>query len=299
MARGALRLGTFATDLLPRAVKYALLLPDAPAADGRLPVLYFLHGGGGSRDFLVNTRGLIDSAWERGTLRPCVVATVSAGRSFYMDYRDGSERWESLLAGPFLEHVREVANATSGRRSTAICGVSMGGMGGLRLAFRHPSVFGAVAALEPGIEPVLAFADIETRDRFWRDQSLFERIYGTPVDEQYWAASNPATIATRQPDSLRDLAIYLEAGDADSFGLHRGTEFLHRVLFDAEISHEYRLVRGADHVGVTLGPRFADALDFVGAVFDPPPVDDTLGPLHAMVARLKERAGLRAADTGT
>ncbi len=41
-----------------------------------------------------------------------------------------------------------------------------------------------------------------------------------------------------------------------------GTEFLHRILFDAGLSHEYRLVRGADHLGETLGPRFQDAFGF-------------------------------------
>lgn len=287
-----LTLETFETDLVPEPVEYAVLRPDRPPDDGRLPVVYHLHGGGGSRDFLADTRELYDRAWAAGELRPCVVATVSAGRSFYMDYRDGSRRWEAVLAGPLLDHLRDTSAASSGRENAAIVGISMGGMGGLRLAFKHPDVFCAVAALEPGIEPAHKFSAVEARDRFWRDDALFEEIYGSPVDDDYWAANNPATIAARDPGRLADLAVFLEVGDADSFGLHRGTEFLHRILFDAGISHDYRLIRGADHLGRTLPERFAAAVRFIGLVFDPPPPDHTLAPFHAFIADLKARAGL-------
>jgi S-formylglutathione hydrolase len=124
--------------------------------------------------------------------------------------------------------------------------------------------------MEPGIEPALAFKDVKLRDRFWRDDALLQSIYGKPVEEAYWAANNPATIANTNPESLVGLGIYLEAGDQDMFFLHHGTEFLHRVLFDKGLSHEYRLVKGAEHVGPSIAPRFLDALTFLGRVLNPP-----------------------------
>jgi S-formylglutathione hydrolase len=54
------------------------------------------------------------------------------------------------------------------------------------------------------------------------------------------------------------------------FFLHHGTEFVHRILFDNGISHEYRLVRGAEHVGPSIAPRFLDAMGFFGRVLNPP-----------------------------
>jgi S-formylglutathione hydrolase len=42
------------------------------------------------------------------------------------------------------------------------------------------------------------------------------------------------------------------------------------VLFDKGLSHEYRLVRGAEHVGPSIAPRFLDALTFLGRVLNPP-----------------------------
>jgi S-formylglutathione hydrolase len=281
----------FDTDLVPGGVDYALLLPDDASDD--LPFLYLLHGGGGDRSFLETMEPLVRRSWEKGKLPPLVAATASAGRSFYMDTRDGKARWETLLVGPLLEELRERYPIAPGREKTVVCGPSMGGMGALRMAFKYPGRFGAVAALEPGIEPSFSFAEIELRDRFWRSKELFEQIYGSPVDEEYWQANNPANLARDRSREILDsgLAIYLECGDQDSFGLHRGTEFLHRVLFDAGISHEYRLVRGADHLGVTLGPRFLDAFSFLGQALDPPPPDETLKPFHEMIAGLRRQAG--------
>jgi S-formylglutathione hydrolase len=171
----------------------------------------------------------------------------------------------------------------------------MGGMGALRMAFKFPERFAAVAAMEPGIEPALAFDDIELRDRFWRDDALFEQIYGSPVDRAYWAENNPATIVTDDPERLRDsgLAIALECGDRDSFGLHRGTEFLHRVLFDHGISHDYHLVRGADHLGRTVPGRFERVLEFLAGALAPSGPDESLTDLHRRIATWKARAGVQ------
>lgn len=288
----ALDLASYATPLIDGELEYAVLRPEH-TPDG-LPLIYLLHGGGGDREHLLQMRPLIERCWERGVLPPAVVATPSVERSFYMNYRDGTRRYEDLLAGAFLDHLRETYSTATDRAQTVIVGISMGGMGGLRLAFKHPSIFGAIAALEPGIEPVFEFADIELRDRYWRDDALFERIYGSPVDEAFWADNNPATIAHRDPKRLIDsgLAIFIECGDEDGFGLHRGTEFLHRVLFDAGVPHEYRLIRGADHLGRTLGPRYDAAIRFVGAALNPPPPDESLGDFHRALAEMKQRAGL-------
>ena len=89
------------------------------------------------------------------------------------------------------------------------------------------------------------------------------------------------------------LSIYLEVGDQDLLLLYldQGTEFVHRVLFDAGISHEYRLVKGADHVGASVGPRFLDALSFIGRQINPPGwIDDrVLGARARQDANKRER----------
>ena len=59
------------------------------------------------------------------------------------------------------------------------------------------------------------------------------------------------------------LKIYIEVGDLDMFHLDEGTEYLHRVMWDHGIPHEYRLVENGDHTGATINPRMRAALRFL------------------------------------
>jgi len=293
--------GTFPNKLVPAPLEYTVLFPDVyDKTSERYPLLYFLHGGNGNgRDFIAGTRQIFDAMWTSGALPPLIAVAPSVKRSFYMDFKDGSQKWESLLVGPFLEQVRASCWVIPERNATYLCGVSMGGMGGLRMALKYPDRFAGVAAMEPGIEPNLSHKDIALQDRFWRSDELFEQIYGKPVDADYWKANNPANIAMENRDKINasQLGIYLECGDEDSFGLDRGTEFLHLILRDNGILHEYHLVRGADHLGRTLGPRLQEALGFIGGLINPPPPDPIVEGLRKQIAIWKEQAERIAQNT--
>ena len=284
------------TKLLPGPVEFNVLLPDGyEAAKEPFPLLFFLHGGGGDRGFLVRMRAIVDDMWKAGTLPKMVVVTPSAGRSFYMDYKDGSQKWESFIVGPFLEHLRKTYKVTRERKGTLLFGISMGGLGGLRLGFKYPERFEAVAALEPGIDPALRWKDVKPRNRFWRGDDLMETIFGKPFDEAYWEANNPAAICVANAAKIRasGLNIYIDAGDLDAFNLHEATEFLHRLMWDNSIPHEYHLVRGADHVGRTIRPRAIEALEFLTRVLNPPPPDPEVDALRRRLEPLKRAAEKR------
>ena len=294
MTKGQLVEGKFDSDLIPKSMEYAVLLPEGYGEmKGNLPLLYLLHGGGGEGPRMLSmTQQLFEQVWTDGRLPTLVVVAPSVTRSFYMDFRDGTQKWEQLLIGSFLSHMRKNYHTGQGREGLIACGISMGGMGALRLGFKYPELFTGIAALEPGIEPALSFKDIQFEDRFWRSDRLFEAIFGKPVDEEYWTRNNPASIAVRDAERIRasKLGIYLECGDEDSFGLHRGTEFLHRILSDNGILHEYHLVRGADHLGQTLGYRIQEALEFLGKLINPPPPDPVVENLRRIIVQQKAQA---------
>jgi S-formylglutathione hydrolase len=281
------------TKLVPGPVEYAVLLPESyEAAKDPLPLLLFLHGGGGDRSFLARMRPVFDEMWKAGALPPMVVVTPSAARSFYMDYRDGSQKWETFIVTEFLDHLRGKFKVARDRKGTLLFGISMGGMGALRLSFKHPEIFAGVAAMEPGIDPVLKWRDLSSRYKFYRGPELMETIFGKPFDEAYWEANNVATIASLRADRLRasGLSIYIEAGDEDAFYLHEAAEFLHRVLWDNKVLHEYHLVRGADHVGRTIRPRAMEGLEFLARVLNPPPPDPEAEAGRKRLEPLKRRA---------
>src|SRR5215467_14226414 len=234
---------------------------------------------------------LLDQAIENGLVAPMVSVMPSAGRWFYINFRDGSQKWEDFVMKDLLPYMRKNFNVVQGREGTFITGISMGGMGSLRMAVKYPEVFQAVASQEPQIEPALAYDDVTLRDKISPD-ALIKQIYGDPIDKDYWAANNPATIIKRDPSRLLGLGIYLEVGDQDLFYIDQGTEFVHRVLFDAGISHEYRLVKGADHVGPSLVPRSLDAFAFIGRQLNPPTwIDDTVLRFRASADENKKARG--------
>lgn len=266
------------SDLVPSPVEYYALLPPGYTPGGEaLPLVLNLHGGGGDREVIRRQVPMFDELWASGELPAMVIVTPSVTeRGFYMDFKDGPEKWESFIIGPFLEHLRATYNVTADPKKTFITGISMGGMGSLRIAFKHPELFGAVAGQEPGISPIFRWEEMKPKHRFWRADELFERAYGKPVDPEYWAANNPAAIVSANPQRLRDsgLAIYLEAGDRDEFWLYEGTEFLHQVLWDRRVRHEYHLVLGAGHVGPSLGDRTREAYLFLARSMNPYDPDD-------------------------
>lgn len=255
-------------------VEYQVLFPEGYDPKGeKLPLVLVLHGGGGNREHLRHLwKDCLDQAWETGAAPPMVAVMPSVTkRGFYMDFKDGSEKWETLLTGPFIEHLRQRFNLSPERSKTFVMGVSMGGQGALRMSLRHLNVFAAAAAMAPGIDPVLEWKELQLKNRFWRSDELFETAYGKPVDEAFYAANNPAWIVEHNADEIRasGLQIYLDSGDEDEFLLYEAAEFLHQTLWRNRIPHEYHLVRGADHATVGIQQRIIEAFVFLGRVMHP------------------------------
>ena len=293
---GRLETGEIATKLVPGPAKYTVLLPPGyGTSKDAYPLLLLLHGGDGDNGFLSKMKPTIEAAWAAGDLPPLVVVTPDAQRSLYMDYRDGSQKWETFITTELLNRIRATYRVSSDRSKTVVSGISMGGLGSLRLGFNHPDTFGRLASLEAGIEPALSFDSIKVRNSFQRSASMFAERFGTPVDNDYWKRFNPANIAIVQHDAIvkSGLQIYIEVGDQDMFHLDEGNEFLHRVLWDHGIVHEYRLVRGADHLGRTLPPRLRDGFRFLNQhVLNPPPSDNSYVAGATMVKALKAMRGV-------
>ena len=259
------------SDYVPDAVPYAVI---APRGDdhGPFPLCLVLHGGGGSRQSLVDCTSLFENWWSDGSLPPMVLASPSAGMSYYLEDATASMRWDAFIAEFFIERLHATCNIRSGRDSTVIAGMSMGGYGALKIAFAYPELFAGVAAMEAVLDPGLRDSQITARNRLHHGAGGPPRLIGPGRDPDLFVANNPSNRAIRNAERIRerDLAIYIEAGDDDFINVHDGAEFLHRVLWDLDISHEYRLTRGADHVGPTLIPRMREAYLWLGSVLNAP-----------------------------
>lgn len=182
---GAVTIHPLVSSHVPGELKVAIYRPpdyDRQRAEA-YPLLLLLHGGNGSEQHLLYFKSVFDAEILAGRLPPLVIATPSSRRSLYMDYRDGSQRWEQFILADVLPFLRRSEHVAQGRTATFIGGWSMGGLGALRIAFKHPQLFAAVAALEPAIEPTLTWRGVGPETRFWRPETALypAAIRSTPT----------------------------------------------------------------------------------------------------------------------
>jgi len=289
-------LGDFKTDLIPHPVPYAVLLPDGYKDGPPLPMLMMLHGGNSSREELVHMRGAFDEEWKSGRLPKMVVATITAGPAcMYMDFKDGSEKWESLITGPFRIFVQTTYNASADPKKNLLMGVSMGGEGTLRIGLKHPELYGGIAAISPGLQTVLSWKDVTPAMHWWITDEQMQAAYGKPIDPEYWEENNPNVIVVRQNQRILDsgMQIYLSVGDEDSMLFTERVEHFHQLLLEHGIKHEYHVVHGGDHFGRMMDLTLPERLEFLGRILNPPGPDPMMQQFREAIAPMKKKFGLQ------
>jgi S-formylglutathione hydrolase FrmB len=193
-----------------------------------------------------STRGqtdlLLDRMIAEGKIGEFIVAVPSGGTSFYTNTRDGSEKWEDMIIAEFIPLIESSNRVNATRSARGISGTSMGGYGALKIAMKHPDLFGSVSGHSPVLLADLSAARVSDR-RLQMFQALFERIYGISQDLAYWEANNPMTLA-KDTKKLNGLKIYVDCGSEDDYGFDVGTRQLGEMLTKAGYPHEAHLYPG-------------------------------------------------------
>lgn len=285
------------TILVPSPASVDVLLPPNYKNSSKpLPLFIWLHGGTSGKDYLKNhIQRHFEKAWATDDLMPCVVVAPVTGDSFYIDWKDGSNQWDTFITGQMLTYIRENYNVQQDRAGTIIGGSSFGGQGVLRIAFRHPNMFAAAVSMAPGFPAVLKLEDWDIS--YFNPQVMANHgaRFGKPVDREFWRGTHPPTMIVDQAKKIREsgLQLLLEVGDEDANGNFRSVELLHRLLFDAAIEHDYHLHRGAAHVGRSKDYRFPEAFRFVSRSLNPTTEIDSAAEKHKQKAirsgRYKQR----------
>jgi diacylglycerol O-acyltransferase / trehalose O-mycolyltransferase len=197
---------TVQSPALGGTAKVRLLTPDGwSARHGRRhwPTLYLLHG-------CCDTY----ASWTRETdigelpaLRKVLVVMPEAGAvGFYSNWRGGAKpAWETYHLGEVREILERGYGAGTRR---AVAGISMGGLGAMDYAARHPGLFRAAASYSGLLHPLedvrfyLSLFSAHTDDPLdiWGDPSRQRRV---------WAAHDPTELAGR----LRGTRLFVSAGD--------------------------------------------------------------------------------------
>ena len=239
-----------------------ILPPNFSESDRDLPLLIHLHGGGGDRNTLIGMSDLYTHMFSSEILPSMVVISCSGGPgSFYYG------AWEEFVIKELPAWANQTFGTSLDPKKTLMTGISMGGYGTLKIAFKNPDRFKAIAPMEPAIMPILEWPGENTRASWWLPKASVEAIWGSQSGPENFLQDNPANLVDINAQQIKDseLDIYLEVGDQDFIQLQDGAEFLHRVLWDNDIPHEYHLVRWADHVGLSLNDRIIEAHAFLAA----------------------------------
>jgi S-formylglutathione hydrolase FrmB len=209
-AQGRAECSVIKSAILAGPVRYCAFLPPGFDEDKarHYPVLYFLHGLGDNEQSLLNFGGwdVVSELRSKGKVGDFVILAPSGGHSFYLNSASGKVRYEDFLAKEFMPQMEKKYRAEGTTATRGITGISMGGYGALRLAFKYPAQFAAVSAQMPALIPELP-SDMNSGAPGSPGGALGD-VFGSPINRAYFDRNNVFYFAHRQrgqPQANEDL----------------------------------------------------------------------------------------------
>ena len=129
-------------------VGYSVWLPAEYAQKNkkRYPVIYFLHGMGGSESAdAPSFSAIVAKAIEDGILPPVICVFPNGGVSFYRD------EVEKMIITEIIPTIDSNYRTIAKGKSRALAGFSMGGFGSVYLSVQYPTLFCAAGSMGGGL----------------------------------------------------------------------------------------------------------------------------------------------------
>ena len=245
----------FESKALDGPVRFNVFLPkdygDEAKREKRYPTIYFLHGMWEDCDRFYKRGGgrVLDDLVGAGSLPDVIFVCVNdrSRGSFYINTKRA--KVEDMILEDLIPHVEKTFRTAKGRDQRVLLGISMGGYGALKIAFKNPKLFGIVATHSAAILPEKV-EDLLTAFPWAKryEDRLITPVFGKPVDKKLWRAENPLALARKlDPESSAGMKLYFDCGDADRYGFQAPNRALHEVLTKRKIPHAWRLVKGGNH----------------------------------------------------
>jgi endo-1,4-beta-xylanase len=180
---------------------------------------------------------MLDAAVNLGEIRPVAWVSPYGGRgSWFTDSKDGLVPAETVLVKELIPHVEARWPIGGDREARWLSGWDMGGFGALKLAGRHPGLFGAVVTYGG------AFRDAVHLQL--RHPDAWVIVFSGELN--HFMANDPGNLLRQQPEPWRDIPrIRLVVGEHD--GLLPDHRRLHDLLGLLDIPHEYEEMADKGH----------------------------------------------------
>ena len=276
--KGTVTTRTFHSAALGVDKTYYVYLPSGyDAGTTRYPVFYYLHGLTGDEHSWIKGGHLDDAADQLGL--SAIVVMPDGDDGFYTDavtpvdydacMKDGTglflptmqrrdktcvhqRNYETYITKDLVTDVDTQYRTLAKREGRGLAGMSMGGFGALELAMRHPDEFSA-AASHSGVDALLyagphpygtGIVTLVTDPSNWgRSPDPNVAQIGTWVrgifgpDIANWKAHDPASLINELKPG--QLALYLDCGTEDEFGLDAEATYLHELLDNKHLEHAF------------------------------------------------------------
>ena len=203
-------------------VGYTIYLPPDYAASGkRYPVLYFLHGLGGTENTVTPVVQKAHELISAGVLPPFIIASFSGGKAFYGNQFEGKYQVHDFFFEEFLPHIDRTYRTKPERQFRHLQGFSMGGYGALMFAIKHLDLFGTVTDMGGALGAA--------RNNGWKEMYDAKEENYAPFDLHKLTDANLAR--------LKDLRIAIWIGSED---IVRGSNIqYHEMLTQKGVPHSY------------------------------------------------------------
>ena len=220
------------SNSMHKTIKCVVIKPSNYArGKARFPVVYYLHGYGGSYSNCITRIPQLTNYADLYKL--IIVCPDGAIGSWYFDSpTDTAYRYETHISTEVVGYIDSHFKTVADPQHRAICGLSMGGHGAMFLALRHPTIFGAAAAMSGGMdltdsktqfEIALRIGDTTTNAKYWHDWSiinLIEQYPNTPVKILFDCGNRDIFIESNRRLHQKMLALKIPHDYIERFGVH-------------------------------------------------------------------------------
>ncbi|HPV88255.1 MAG TPA: alpha/beta hydrolase-fold protein [Bacteroidales bacterium] len=219
-ARGSYVVDSMESAILGEVRHFAVYLPESynNSPQRKYPVLYLLHGGGGSwRDWgrVGNMARIADRLISAREAREMIIVMPDAGTTLMTYFNGGSWNFEDHFFREFMPLVESRYRIVSEKGSRAIAGLSMGGQGSIMYGCHRPDLFSVVYAMSAYL--------------YKMDLSMFKEDSPVNRDIQQRVEDNNAVkyisgLSEDDASALRTVTWVIDCGD-DDFTYRANVEF--------------------------------------------------------------------------
>ncbi len=230
------------SDAMKKTIPALIITPDNYASGKEYPVIYLLHGAGGTyNQFLTMNRNIPDLADVYNLI---IVCADGGNTSWYYDSPvDPAWKYETYITKELVPLIDKNYKTIKGRTGRAISGLSMGGHGAMYLAFRHQDIFGAVGSMSGGV-------DIRPFPKNWDMAKRLGAYAEFPENWEKNTVTNMLHLLT-----ANSLSIIFDCGTEDFF--YKVNRELHEKMVERNIPHDY-----TERPGNHSGPYWANAINY-------------------------------------